>query len=179
MDATIEISDNCDAWQKVVCGLEARLRDVVRAALVRTAFAADKIGRPAEISILLSDDAGIRALNRRYRGIDRPTNVLAFPSGDDGFSDIEPFPGSGQPVHALGDIVLAFETVTAEAADQGKEFGDHMAHLVIHGVLHLLGHDHERDDDAKVMEALEVGTLADLGISNPYLSGNYDPEFHD
>ena len=105
------------------------------------------------LSLLFSDDAEITTLNARFRGKDRPTNVLSFPDGEDGY---------------LGDVILAYETVYHEAMAQNKSFRDHMLHLVIHGVLHLLGYDHAYPRDAMQMEALEVGILARLCIANPY-----------
>ena len=114
---------------------------------------------PVELSLLLSDDAGVRELNRAWRGLDKATNVLSFP-------------GSGAPtpdgVHHLGDIALAFETVAREADADGKSLADHVAHLIVHGVLHLLGCDHETDEEADAMEALETAALARLGIADPY-----------
>ena len=104
------------------------------------------------------DDETVRALNRRHRGIDRPTNVLSFPIGT--------APG-GEPC-MLGDVVLAAGVVLREAEEQGKSVPAHVTHLVVHGVLHLLGYDHEAGPDAETMEALEVQTLAGLGIPNPY-----------
>lgn len=112
--------------------------------------------RSGELSIALSDDAQVRALNRDYRGKDKPTNVLSFPMPED----------SG----LLGDVVLARETLEREAAEQGKTFADHLTHLVVHGVLHLYGFDHQNDTDAADMEAREVRALAQLGIDNPYTS---------
>lgn len=105
---------------------------------------------------MLADDAALRALNARWRQQDKPTNVLSFPAGDSVL---------------LGDVVLAFETVRREASEQGKSLADHMSHLVVHGVLHLLGHDHERPRDADVMESLERQVLAGLGIADPYAIG--------
>jgi apolipoprotein N-acyltransferase len=105
------------------------------------------------VSLLLTDDAEIRALNRQYRSIDQPTNVLSFETGD---------------AELLGDIVLSFDRVEREAAEQGKSFHDHAVHLVAHGVLHLLGHDHVKGNDARAMEALEIKILRKLGIQNPY-----------
>ena len=113
-----------------------------------------------EISVLLTDDAGARELNRAWRGLDKPTNVLSFPA--------PPVP-SPDGIRHLGDSALAFETVSREADEEGKSPHDHFAHLVVHGTLHLLGHDHETgEDEALAMEALEIEALARLGIANPY-----------
>jgi len=117
---------------------------------------------PVELSLVLADDATVQVLNRDYRGKDRPTNVLSFPAADEGTPAIP-----GEPV-ALGDVVLALETVLAEAAAHGKPPADHLAHLTVHGVLHLLGHDHQTEVEAAEMEALEVRVLAGLGIPDPY-----------
>jgi probable rRNA maturation factor len=111
--------------------------------------------------IALSDDAAVRDLNARFRGKDAATNVLSFPSpagGADIFSD----------ARNLGDVVIACETVLAEAREQGIPPGHHLQHLVVHGLLHLLGFDHDNDDDAIEMEGLEIEMLALLGIANPY-----------
>lgn len=123
-------------------------------ALVRRALGA-VTRENVEISVLLTDDAHIRVLNRDYRVKDKATNVLSFPQD-------EP--------EMLGDIILAYETVMREAAEQGKTFEAHLTHLLVHGCLHLLGYDHEEDDEAEEMEALEVEILAGLGVNNPYAS---------
>lgn len=117
-------------------------------------------GRIAELSVVLSDDAHVRDLNRDYRGKDKPTNVLSFPAELD--MDI---PGAPR---MLGDIVLALETVQREALEQSKTAEAHLTHLSVHGLLHLLGYDHIEEEEAQQMEALEVRLLADLGIANPY-----------
>ena len=114
---------------------------------------------PVVISLMLSDDAAIRALNRAWRGQDKPTNVLSFPAST---------PAGAPGPRPLGDIALAFETVASEAEAEGKALADHAAHLIVHGVLHLLGYDHETETDAEVMEALEIKALARLGIADPY-----------
>jgi probable rRNA maturation factor len=128
---------------------------------VEAAFAvADNPPRgPVEISLLLSDDASVQDLNRRWRGLDKPTNVLSFPASA---------PRSPDGIHALGDLVLAWETVAREAEQEGKPVADHVTHLVVHGTLHLLGYDHEIEHEAEAMEAREVEALARLGIANPY-----------
>lgn len=109
------------------------------------------------ITVLLTNDAEVKALNAQYRGKNKPTNVLSFPDGEkiDG-------------VLQLGDIAMAYETIAAEAAAQGKALKHHISHLAIHGTLHLLGHDHEEDAEAEAMEALEIAILARMGIANPY-----------
>ncbi len=116
------------------------------------------------VILQLDADSGVQALNRQFRGQDKPTNVLAFPAA--------PTPGPGLPETAdgrvRGDIVLALETIRAEADAQNKPMRDHVAHLVIHGVLHLLGHDHQEPLEAACMEALETRILKDLGIADPY-----------
>jgi probable rRNA maturation factor len=106
-----------------------------------------------EVAVVLADDAFVRELNKIFRGKNKATNVLSFPN------DEEP----------LGDIILSFETVEREAKAQGKSFKAHAIHLIVHGMLHLLGHDHEDDNQAEHMEALEVKILKKLGIANPYL----------
>jgi probable rRNA maturation factor len=114
---------------------------------------------PGIVSIVLTDDAEQRRLNRTWRGADAPTNVLAFP-----LAGAAP---PGAPV-LLGDVVLAFETVAREAAEQKKPLADHLRHLVVHGVLHLLGFDHRTDTEAAIMEARETEILAGLGVPDPY-----------
>ncbi len=114
-----------------------------------------------EVSVRIVDSDEIRTLNREYRHRDQSTNVLSFPSGEIiGLPDQVP--------RALGDIVICADVVADEAAVQGKASGDHWAHMVVHGTLHLLGYDHEDDDEARAMETLETRILAELGIADPY-----------
>lgn len=117
-------------------------------------------GGRSELSILFTDDAHIRTLNAEWRGKDKATNVLSFPA-------FQVAPGDPLPP-MLGDIVLAAETVRAESVLESKSFDHHLTHLVVHGLLHLLGYDHETDDDAEEMEALERRILARLAIADPY-----------
>lgn len=121
----------------------------------------------AELCIVFGDDALVQNLNKTYRHQDKPTNVLSFPTSDipaitgaEFFSDMAP--------HLLGDVVLAQETIAREAVEQSKTFSNHLAHLVVHGVLHLLGQDHEDDLEAEEMEAMERDILEDLNIPDPY-----------
>ena len=119
-----------------------------------------------EISIVLADDAFVRDLNKTWRNIDNPTNVLAFPCSN-GEDSVEP-----DAETLLGDVIVAFQTTQREAVDLSLSFDDHFAHLIVHGVLHLLGYDHIDDDDAVVMEKLEVEALSRMGIGNPYKVGH-------
>lgn len=118
----------------------------------------------AEAAVALSSDKRVRALNLAYRGQDKPTNVLSFPANEHGAA-------FGARRH-LGDIVLAAETVAAEAAAEGKSFRNHLQHLVVHGLLHLLSYDHETEPDALVMERLEVEILGQLGVPDPYAASS-------
>lgn len=112
------------------------------------------------VTLLLADDAAIRELNRAWRGQDKATNVLSFPS-----PALAQVPGGARQV---GDIALAYDTVAREARAEGKTVTDHAVHLVVHGVLHLLGHDHHDDEEADEMERLETLALSRLGIADPY-----------
>jgi probable rRNA maturation factor len=123
----------------------------------------------AEVSLLLTDDAAVRVLNARWRGQDRPTNVLSFPAHDlTPGSTPRSLPGPAAAPPWLGDVVLGFETVAFEAAAQDRPLADHVSHLVVHGTLHLLGYDHQTEADARVMEDLERRILAGLGVGDPY-----------
>jgi probable rRNA maturation factor len=123
--------------------------------------------KTVEACLLLSDDSRVRALNNAFRGRDEPTNVLSFPSVE---PDVLAATGADGLPATLGDIVIAFETTAAEAALEAKPLSDHLTHLVVHGMLHLLGYDHTTDGEASEMEALEVQVLATLGIAGPYSS---------
>lgn len=132
-------------------------------AILRQAIAAaarEASSKPAELAIVLTDDSAIRALNRKWRGRDEPTNVLSFPAGSAATAP-------DQAAH-LGDIVIAYETSAREASCEGKLFAQHLAHLAVHGYLHLLGFDHETEAQAVVMERLEAEILSQLGVPNPY-----------
>jgi probable rRNA maturation factor len=147
---TTEVLVEAEAWET--------LGDVE--ALVRRAVASAFSGKPCTVTVLLTDDAEMRRLNREFRGHDKPTNVLSFPAS------LMPVP-AGEMAH-LGDIVLAHETVAREATESHKILANHMTHLVIHATLHLLGYDHETEADAEKMEQKERDILAGLGIADPY-----------
>ena len=121
-----------------------------------------------ELGVRLTDDAEIGRLNKAHRGREEPTNVLAFPILDCRPGKPPDLPPVGIPL-AFGDVVLALDTIRAEAVAQAKPFADHVRHLIVHGVLHLAGYDHECSDDAAVMERVEIATLAQLGVPDPYL----------
>ena len=141
-------------------------RRAAEAAIAESAFPeiADA-ERPVEISVTLTGDEEVRALNAKWRGKDKPTNVLSFPMADE--RDLVRANVFGAEL-LLGDIVLARGVCEAEAADKGVSIADHATHLMVHGTLHLLGYDHHDDREALDMEAREVRALARLGIANPY-----------
>ena len=144
---TVEVGIEAEAWSEAVPSAADIVGEAARVALgVREA---------GEVAILLTDDATIRSLNARFRATDAPTNVLAFPAAPNAQA-------------ALGDLALAFGVCDREARAQGKPLADHLRHLVIHGVLHLLGYDHHDDAEATAMESRERQLLAQLGVPDPY-----------
>lgn len=157
MEILLDIED--ERWQSVLPDVEMFTHRVLQSAAGKGML--DPFhARIFEVSILLTDDAAMQVLNRNFRGKDKPTNVLSFPGFEELDKDVE--------VAMLGDIALGFETLQREAAEQGKALKDHYAHLLLHGFLHLLGYDHEDEDEAKAMEAIEISLLQQLGIGNPY-----------
>lgn len=130
-----------------------------------TAGTGKRIGTTTELSILLTDNAAIAELNSQWRGKNGPTNVLSFPAETD--DTLSAAPSIGVPI-LLGDVVVALETLLSEAQEAGVSPEDHFHHLVVHGVLHLCGYDHENDTDADRMERLEIGILQTLGVADPY-----------
>jgi probable rRNA maturation factor len=167
-DLDISISLEAGDWEVVVADVEQRIETAARAAFDAAERPSVLDGAPAEMSLVLADDALVRTLNRDYRDKDKPTNVLSFALLDDlDDTDDALARDEGMPI-LIGDVILAFETVQREAREQGKSIKDHLAHLVIHGVLHLLGYDHQSDPDADRMERLETSILARMGIADPY-----------
>lgn len=161
-DGAVEIAVLVDApaWRRAVPDI-ARRAETWAAAAARAAGIKGQSDGAMELSVMFADDALVRRLNRDYRGTDAPTNVLAFAAGD-----AAP-PGAAR---MMGDVVLAFATAEREAAAAGLSLADHAAHLVVHGVLHLFGYDHQTDAQAAQMERLEAAVLAGLGIADPYAS---------
>jgi probable rRNA maturation factor len=144
-ELTIDVAKPASGWPDV---------DAIIPAAVQSAL--EEVYNPhrGELSVVLSDDAHVQTLNRDYRGKDKPTNVLSFPMP----------PESG----LMGDVIFALETLQREASEQDKRFEDHFTHLLIHGVLHLQGFDHQTETQAEDMEAREIQALARLSIDNPY-----------
>src|SRR5580692_2342832 len=152
-----------DGWRAEPDAEAVMHRAIVAAAEFVHAGSGDALSGEAELAVMLTDDTGIRTLNSNWRGIDKPTNVLSFPA--------LPPTGAGGPDDAprmLGDIAIAYETTRREADDEQKPFDHHLSHLAVHGFLHLIGYDHETDNDAEAMETLEAEILAQLGIPDPY-----------
>jgi probable rRNA maturation factor len=145
----IEVEIEDDAWSAALPEVEA--------VVVRAATAA--LGAvEGDVVILLTDDEAVREINARFRDRDRPTNVLSFPAAESAFPH-------------LGDLTLAFGVCATEAEAQAKTLSDHLSHLIVHGVLHLLGRDHEDDAEADEMEDEERSILASLGVADPYIGG--------
>jgi probable rRNA maturation factor len=151
--ASLDVDLVCDAGDWTALGDAGA---IVQAAADAVAAWPGLVNQTSTASVALSSDTEVGALNAQFRGKAKPTNVLSFPAG------------AGAPEDFLGDIILAAETVWREADEQGTPFTHHVQHLIVHGMLHLLGFDHEKAADAERMEALEIGILAKLGIANPY-----------
>lgn len=147
--------------------------DLAARALRAAAGAAPELANPRlSASLLFTSDAEVHVLNREWRGKDKPTNVLSFPMLER--AELLALATQGSP-ELLGDIAMAFETCAREADEKGVPLADHAAHLIIHGLLHLAGHDHETSpEDAAEMEALEIKALASMGIGNPYCDAPFD-----
>jgi probable rRNA maturation factor len=155
MKLDIEVSEISIAW-RILPESDSLARRAIQAS---GAIAGVALAEGAEIGVQFADDSHMRALNRQWRNIDQPTNVLSFPAfGTSGLA-IAPM---------LGDIVLAFETIQREAGAESKTLADHTAHLIVHGFLHLIGFDHMSDAEAETMEQMEIRILAELGIADPY-----------
>lgn len=169
-ETELAISVQDAAWPFPPEILEGCVADVVRETFNAIAPTLDTGGvqkATVEVSVVFANDAAVQTLNADYRGKDQPTNVLSFPDTPLGRSNLEQAAIMREPL-MFGDIILARETVASEAEAQNKSLADHMTHLLVHGLLHLAGYDHMEQNDADVMENLEVIILDKLGISNPY-----------
>ena len=155
MKVALDISVPSGLWRGLP-GARALARETIAAAVAESGLAGEG---GAEVSLCLADDACLQALNLRWRGFDKPTNVLSFPAAP---------PGRGAESTALGDIALSYETLAREANELGAPLADHYRHLVAHGFLHLIGYDHGSDEEAERMEALESRIMARLGAADPY-----------
>jgi probable rRNA maturation factor len=153
-----EVVVAADCWHS-----EPDAEATVQRAILAASAATDAAVDNAEVAVMLTDDLAIRTLNKDFRGIDKPTNVLSFPA-----PEMDGVDGEGAVPRTLGDIAIAYETLRREADEEAKPFLHHLSHLAVHGFLHLIGYDHETDGEAEEMEALEVAILAQLGIPDPY-----------
>ena len=153
MNPVIDIAVNAEDW----ASLEAPSQLAEAAILAAIGETGVSLAANAEISVLFCGDGFARDLNIKWRGIDQPANVLSFPAG-----------GGAASAPLLGDIVIAFETASREATEAGRPLRDHVVHLLVHGFLHLVGHDHIGAAEAETMEALECAILGRLGIADPF-----------
>ncbi|MBS0274898.1 MAG: rRNA maturation RNase YbeY [Proteobacteria bacterium] len=144
----VEIRVEDPKWKKLSASARARVKQIALRALEREKA-------KGSLTVLLSSDARLKELNALFRGKNKPTNVLSFPAEEN-------------PDRYLGDVAIAFGVVTREARESGKHFAGHLAHMAVHGVLHLLGHDHEKPKEAARMEGIEREILAEFGIADPY-----------
>jgi probable rRNA maturation factor len=155
MRVALDISVPSGLWRSLPRA-RALARETIAAAIAESGFEG---GEGAEVSLCLADDTQLRALNLRWRGVDKPTNVLSFPAAP---------PGRRAESMTLGDIAVAYETLAREASELGVLLADHYRHLVAHGFLHLIGYDHETVREAERMEALETRIMVRLGAADPY-----------
>jgi probable rRNA maturation factor len=163
-----EIVPESDAWSAVT--LEPLVKQAYLGVMSHLGFDPDLF----ELAVLACDDTRIMELNGSFRDKARPTNVLSWPAWDlsaetEGDRPGDPEPGTPEMPESLGDIAISFDTCCREALDAGKKIEDHVTHLTVHGVLHLLGYDHIRDQDATLMEGIETTILGKLGVDDPYL----------
>ena len=147
---------------------EAVTNDAFAAAIAAEVARHIEFETPERAALAFADDAHVQRLNLQYLGKDKPTNVLSFPAHRPPIGDAQGIDTVDSDDEFISDIILAPETVEREAAEQGLAFEHHVTHLMVHGILHLLGYDHERTDSAEEMEALEIDIFAGLGVPNPY-----------
>lgn len=169
IELKVHIDTTSARWKKAFPHMKSKIEQAAACAFLAAKKPAGFKGRTFSISILLTDDANMKTLNRNYRGKDKPTNVLSFPQ-----INLHKLPRNALDVFPkrsevlLGDVVLAFQTIRRESTEQGKTLESHVIHMIVHGTLHLLGYDHERLKDAKNMEKCECDILESLGYPDPY-----------
>lgn len=167
----VDMVVNHDAWEETGIDLDDFAEDVIALALSMAEMPPSLKDREIEVCVVLTDDSEIHALNRDFRGMDKPTNVLSFANLDsDSAADelaMEDMP------FALGDVIIAWDTMQREAIDLNRKFEDHLRHMLVHGTLHLLGYDHMNDEEAAVMEGLEIRILEKMSVENPYADDQF------
>lgn len=163
----LDVSVDLPAWEETCPDYQSLVTRAINATFENSPIAVNimEMGAEPEISVVLTDNIAVHALNHQYREKDKPTNILSFAmlDGENGWAA----PDAPGPC-ALGDLVLAYETVLAEAELEGKPFAEHFTHLIVHGTLHLLGYDHIDDEEAETMESLEIQILSGFGLQDPY-----------
>ncbi|MCK5384893.1 MAG: rRNA maturation RNase YbeY [Alphaproteobacteria bacterium] len=157
----IDITIKDEHWGEVINDINALIHNIIAKTLHNRLTGIES----AEISIVLADDFFIQELNKTYREKDKPTNVLSFP-----MTEKDELKNPAIPFCSLGDIILAYDTISREALEQNKLLSDHFTHMLVHGCLHLLHYNHQTDEEAKIMEKHEIDVLTQLGIKNPYES---------
>lgn len=169
MNNTLNVMIDDDAWTACGFGVAAASEEIFAAVLsyvkTREGIGFLNTGKKICVNLSLSGDAEVRKLNREFRGLDKPTNVLSFANIDD--EDFDNYIKISSEIE-LGDIIIAYETLSREAAEKQISLHDHFSHLLVHGLLHLLGFDHQEDEEAEYMEDFEINILRQLNISNPY-----------
>ncbi len=168
---SVDVIINHPAWKSASLSLEDFAQDIISLTLSMADLPAELTDREIEVCVVLTDDSEIHTLNRDYRGMDKPTNVLSFANLDSDSAEdelaMEDMPFS------LGDVIIAWDTMQREAIEQHKKFEDHLSHMMVHGTLHLLGYDHMDDGDAAVMEGLEIRILEKINVENPYADDQF------
>ena len=170
----VSLMIDCPRWRDIDMGvpLENLLETLVKTTLLSVNPPVLSAAENIDVSITLMNDETIHGINREYRGKDKPTNVLSFPQLQP--REVHLAEVSNSAFLPLGDILIALETIEREAKEEGKDLQDHLAHMVVHGCLHLLGYDHMTDDEAADMEGLETAILTGLGYEAPYSNDNKD-----
>lgn len=167
----VDVVINHDAWETMGISPEDFANETVRLALSMATLPEELHERDIDVCVVLTNDEEIHALNRDYRGMDKPTNVLSFANLDSETADDE-LAQTDMPF-ALGDVIIAWETMEREAIEQNKKFLDHLRHMMVHGTLHLLGYDHMDDEEAHEMESLEIKILEKINVENPYAEQDF------